>query len=228
MPAAAAPSICVLLAPGDARLAAAVDAQERRPDARVHLLSDAAESFADWVWVLDGSAVPRPQALGALLAAAARLEPVRSPAALTSRIVNGTGAVARAHAPLATQGRPEVAVEAAGVRVLPVRATTGGSLLVRRWALAFARGEPAVVWTARMLRDGAGFLVPDSVADAGDADGTGPASAARLLLGTALRPRERLRFAVELAERAAGRLRPESDGAGRRAGPARPSRRSGR
>jgi hypothetical protein len=212
------PTICVAPATGDARLAAAVDAQERSPDLRAATLAEAAASGAGWVWVLDGTALPRPAALAALIAAAERLEPVCPPAALASRIVAADGSVAATHAPLATQGEPALALTTVGLRVLPVRAMAGGSLLVRPAALGAACGEPAMVWTARLLRDARGFLVPDSAADA---TRRADRAAARLLLGTALRPRERLRLAADLVERGIS-----SRAAGRRARPGRPSRRS--
>jgi len=200
--------VCAVPAAGVAELDAALDAQERAPDVRAAALGEAIGTGAAWLWVLEGTAVPRPPALAALLDAAQRLEPLCAPLALTSRIVDGGGALARAHVPLAPHGETEVAVRTAALRVLPVRAMTGGSLLVRREALAArpARDEPALVWTARLLRDGPGFLVPDSVAEALGADGAASVNA-RLLLGAALRPSERIRFAVELFERGLGAVR---------------------
>jgi hypothetical protein len=191
--------ICAVLPPGDARVAAAVDAQDRAPDERAAGPGDPRAREAAWLWLLDGTAVPRPGALRALLEAAERLEPVCPPAALASRIVAGAdGRLAPAHAPIAPQGQTHVAMKTVGLRVLPVRAVTGGSLLVRAADAPGPGREPALVWTARLLRDRPGFLVPASLADA-RADP--PRATARLLLGGALRGSERVRLAAEVAER---------------------------
>jgi hypothetical protein len=196
------PTVCAVLAPG---LEASLDAQTRAPDARVVAadvlgagLREGAAAGTTWLWIADGSAIPRPEALAALLDAAARLEAVEPAVLLASRVA-GDGA----HAPLAPQDATAVAMRTVGLKVLPVRAVTGASLLVRREAATPASGG-AFVWTARLLRDGSGFLVPDSVADANGAGhgARSPRVAAQLLAGTALRPRERLRLAAEVAERA--------------------------
>jgi hypothetical protein len=192
------PTVCAIPAPG---LEASVDAQTRPPDARAAGLRDGVAAGTAWLWLLDGSATPRPGALAALLDAAERLEPVQPAVVLASRVVGPDGAVAPAHAPLAPQDATALAMRVAGLKVLPVRAVTGASLLVRRDAAAQAGTADAYVWTARLLRDGTGFLVPDSVADAASRGARPAGVTARLLAGTALRPRERLRLAAEVAER---------------------------
>lgn len=198
--------VCAVLPPGAGALERALAAQDRPADAAVRARDVSAAESSGWVWFLDGTAVPRPDALAALLAAAERLESVSAPAVLASRVVAAGGALAPGHVPLSPQAQTQVAVRTAALRVLPIRAATGGSLLVRADALAQLAGRDgaAMLWTARLLRAHAGFLVPDSVAEASDAPAQGSRSApvaARLLLGTALRPRERLRFGVELFER---------------------------
>src|SRR3954468_2949909 len=206
MPVVSRSYVCAVLPPGAGALERALAAQDRPADAAVRARDVSAADPGGWVWFLDGTAVPRPDALAALLAAAERLESVSAPAVLASRVVASDGALAPAHVPLAPQAQTQVAVRTAALRVLPIRAATGGSLLVRGHALSHvgSRDGAAMLWTARLLRQEPGFLVPDSVAEASAAPARGSHSArvaAQLLLGTALRPRERLRFGVELGER---------------------------
>jgi hypothetical protein len=168
---------------------------------------------ADWLWVLDGTAVPRPGALAALLAAADRLGDLPPPALLTGMVVGPDG---RAHArrgPWYHRFRIDLALEAADRGVAPVRGSRG-PLLVRREAAgplprAGAPFTPAGVleWSAALLRAerGVGYLVPasESVADAGARDPMRePATAARLLLGRALRRLDRVALLLELSEQA--------------------------
>ena len=181
------------------RLAGAVDAQTRAPDG--------AGGGADWVWVLDGSALPAPGALAALVAAAERLEDA-APALLASVIVGRDGALHPAHLPLLPQGHPDIALATAARRVAHVRATSAGSLLVRPGALAgpVPTGAAAFAWTARLLRDAPGFVVPDSVAEA--VGGAPPARATAALLAYGrLRARERLRLAADALTSASRRAR---------------------
>jgi hypothetical protein len=204
--------------PASPDLDRALAEQDRFPEAVLRAdgglasaIRQAAVGGADWVWVVDGSAIPRPSALAALLAAAERLAAAAAttPILLASRIVAGDGTLAAAHNPLAPQDRTAVAVRTAASRVLHVRAVSGGSLLVRAdvaAALPPAGSAPSAMlaWTARMLRDGEGFLVPDSVALARRPDASlvlRTRVVTRLLLGSALRPRERLRLAAGLFER---------------------------
>lgn len=203
------PLVCAVLRPGNAGLERALAAQEHAADDRAFGFRQL-DTSADWLWILDGSAVPRPPALGRLLAAAKRLEGVVRPIVLGSRVVNSEGRLARAHGPLAPQDQTAVAVRTTSARVLHVRAVSSGSLLVRREAVTGSApvGVGATMaWTARVLARGGGFVVPDSLAEVREA--TNPrlqraALASRLLVGRGLGPRERLRFAVELLERAGG------------------------
>jgi hypothetical protein len=187
-------------------LEAALVAQERAPDELVTDFAASPPGDADWIWLLDGTAMPRPDCLARLLAALERLPLV--PRLLASRIVGPDGTLADAHAPIAPQDETAVAIETVTARVLHVRAVTGASLLLRPAdARVAGAGPPATMaWTAALLRDkGGGFLVPDSIAEARrpDLSRTERAGLARrLLLGDALSGRERLRFAAELAEHA--------------------------
>lgn len=200
------PNVCAVLRDQDRELQGAVTSQERLVDFTA-LFSDRSSPAADWIWLLDGTALPNPDTLAALLAAAQRLDPVVSPIILASTIVGAAGRLAPAHVPLAPQGQTEVAVRTVGLRVLPVRAVTGGSLLVRpEWMTGSPRPgvAPMIAWTARHLRDGGGFLVPSSVARARSIASPRWEQAAlfaRLVFGSALHPKERLRFATDTRAR---------------------------
>lgn len=116
---------------------------------------------------------------------------------------------------------------------MALRLARHGSLLVHRRAFA---GDPPpwagapfwddLVWSASLLRDELGVLVPQSVVvrEAGGPRPSRVGPALRLLTGDALAPRERPWFAFRLAEEAiaavrGGRARDgdEARGAARRA-----------
>jgi hypothetical protein len=199
------PRVTAIAMPG-CGLEPALVAQERPPDELVTDFGASPPGDADWIWLLDGTATPRPDCLAHLLAALERLPLV--PRLLASRIVGPDGTLAGAHAPIAPQDQTAVAIETVSARVLHVRAVTGASLLLRPADATCASAGPpaAMAWTAALLRDkGGGFLVPDSIADArrpGLSGGERVGLARRLLLSNALSGRERLRFTAELAERA--------------------------
>lgn len=195
---------CVILAGADASLNRAVDAQDHPP---LEVLPSRGwpRAEGDWLWLLDGSALPRKTTLSALLAAAKRLEGIAEPVVLASRVVDDEGRLALNHVPMAPQDQTATAIETVTARVLPVRAVSAGSLLVEANASGVGVPHPrrAMAWTAAVLRNAAGFVVPDSVADARGPGGKRATSSwAALLLGGGLRGRERLRFAAELIERA--------------------------
>jgi len=202
-------TVCAVLRENDAELLSAVTSQERRADFNARI-SDRPSADADWIWLLDGTALPCPGALATLLAAARRLEAAAPPIILASIIVGRDGRLAPEHVALATQGRTAVAVQTASLRVLPIRAATGGSLLIRpqRFIERPRPGmAPVVTWTARRLREGGGFLVPSSVARARPAAHPRleqAVLASRLALGPGRRVKERLRVVPEICERAIG------------------------
>lgn len=204
--------VCAVLAEHDRELQSAVAAQERPADL-VARFSDTPSAAADWLWILDGTALPCPGALAALLSVARRLDSIVSPVLLTTRIVGSDGCLAAAHVPVAPQNQTAMAVRTARMRVLPIRAATGGSLLVRREGLAALPRPgmgPTLAWTAQHLREGGGFLVPSSLALARPVAHPWleqAAMAAGLILGPGLNAKERLRFATEVCERA---LAPEA------------------
>jgi hypothetical protein len=183
-----------VVAPG---LEAAVAAQTIAP-ATVRVTRDvlrdgaalARRSDADWLWLLDGSAVPRADALERLLGDLPRLPRLDNserlhdlatrsaepppPALVTGMVLDLDGGVASGLTAWYRREAAAVAVEAAGLRALPLRAAPLASVLVRREAAAAAPPPrlaapgiaAAVAWTAGVLRDAPGFLVTTSVATA--------------------------------------------------------------
>ena len=118
-------------------------------------------------------------------------------------MVGADGALAPGHEPVTPRGQTDLAMDAAALRVVPVRATTAGSVLVREGVAAPPPGGIAagLTWTAGLLRDRPGFLVPDSLA-APAARAPYARRTAALLIGGGLDGRDRLRLALDAAERA--------------------------
>jgi hypothetical protein len=160
-----------------------------RAEAERQRAAAADRAATGWTWLLDGSAIPRDRALAALLDAVGRVDAT----VLASAVLGPGGELAPGHRPLPPQGDSGPAMKVAPLRVLPVRAVSGASLLVRGEGPEGA----SYAWTAQALRAGGGFLVPDSVADAVR---PGPGYA-RLLVRPGLNGRERLRLAAEVLER---------------------------
>jgi hypothetical protein len=196
------------------------------------------DADAEWLWLLDGSAVPRPDALRRLLAAAdvAETLPAPAPVLLASKVLAPGGSVDDGRVPWYRRGgETDLAMRAARLGLLPVRAGRASSLLVRRGAGAavgpgrggLAGPGAAMEWTARLLRDGMGYLAPTSVVEA-----TSPAPwpaqsvgrgglddlrvAATMLAGPGWKRREKLWLAAEAAGRAGAAVRARTAGARRR------------
>jgi hypothetical protein len=204
-------------------LASALAEQHRAPDAVIdesarldHAAGRAVDAGATWIWLLDGTVAPRPAALATLLEALDRMDGIPAPAVLCGVVLDGDGRVDESRAASYRPSEIDVALTAAGRRLLPIRAVAGPVLLHRdavddlggaadRWP------SPAAVLelTAAVLRTRTGYVVPASEGDAllpvpdplGD-----PATAARLVTARELRPVERLRFGYEFALRAGARV----------------------
>jgi hypothetical protein len=153
----------------------------------------ALEGESDWLWMLDGTARPEPDALRELASAVESLSSVATPALVASKLTSAAGALDPAAAPMARVTSVDFAFAAYERRLLSVRAVRGGSLLIRRDA-AGRHGGPRreldesggdLEWTARLLADDVGVLAPASVAlsDAHAGDGS---DAARLRAATAI------------------------------------------
>ncbi len=190
-------TVCAVVARDAPGLAGAVRAQTLAP-AEVRSVADvlregpgvAAHTGATWLWLLDGSALPRPDALERLLADAPALPRLDSPQRLHDRatrvgppsrpvlvagmVLEPGGGVATGLTGWYRREAAAVAVEAAGRRALPLRAAPLASVLVDAAAAAAAPPPDlrapgiaaSIAWTARLLRDAPGFLVTTSVATA--------------------------------------------------------------
>lgn len=220
---AANPEICAVVFQPSHALDRALAGQERPPAQvlRHHgRLADAlrlgVESGADWIWLLDGTVAPKPAALDELVGAMDRARGLPAPVILSGLVVDRLGRVGRAHASWYRRAPTEPVMEAAERRLVPIRAACP-PLLVRRTALESEAGPrtglPArgavLEWTARLLRAGVGYWVPQSESIA--LDGTRnpawhPFTAAALMAGGALGTGDRVRFAAELVEGLASRL----------------------
>jgi hypothetical protein len=160
-----------------ARCRTALAAQERPVDAIVtgrSGLGEAAASDVEWLWLLEGGAAPRPDALARLLAAGASGD-ARGPAALVAGLVLDDDGRPRVSAlPAGTEGDTTAVLALAPQRLLPVRRAGLGCTLVARTAF-WEHGLPqrrygahaGPEWTARLLRAAAGVFVPAAVAVGG-------------------------------------------------------------
>src|SRR5436305_11135684 len=93
-------AICAVVGPPAGALERAVKAQTRPPEGLVTAegglrsgVESALTTGADWLWLLDGSSVPRPEALAAMRAALERLEGLPDPALLGGVVVGSEGGV---------------------------------------------------------------------------------------------------------------------------------------
>ena len=126
----------------------------------------------DWLWVMDDDTIPAPDALERLLAARARLAGLPDPVILASKVVWKDGRIHSMNTPWPDKTDINVYMTAIERGLLPVRANTFPSMLVRRDAIE-RYGPPRKgfwIWsddmdfTQRILRNEPGYLIPDSVA----------------------------------------------------------------
>jgi hypothetical protein len=197
--------------------AQALGRQTRPPDRIVEAASpEGLRAVLDlewtWLWLLEAGVAPQPLALEALLKALERTETLPAPVLLASRIVGGDGLLQERALPVVEVLRADLALAAVDARLLALRAARPGSLLVHRRAIR-DRGLPRLrseldylEWTAGLLKDELGLLVPSSVVvclGAGLARGRVELmSRLRFVRGQALAPRERPWFAFHVAQEA--------------------------
>jgi hypothetical protein len=184
-------------------------------------LERALATGADWIWIIDGSAVPRPDALGRLLEGLAKADGLPEPALLTGLVVGADGRPDAGRPPWYRRYQLHVAVDSADRGLLPVRASTGPALVSRAAVEAVlppsgAPVSPAAVleWTATLLRKRIGYLVPESESEANGSTRDplrSPVTAARLIFRLGVGRRDRVGVLLEFAERTA---RPRSAGRG--------------
>jgi len=180
-------SVCaVVLAPGGpgqgTAALAAVEAQTRGVDQRVVLdgepssfhaaITSARAHDPTWYWLLDDGVVPEPAALERLLAALDAIGDLPAPGLLASKVVGPDGGLDPHSVPWPPLLDREVTIGAAQRHLVTLRLVRWGSFMVHRDVLErhgppradFAGGADDLEWTARVLREGGGYLVPTSVA----------------------------------------------------------------
>jgi hypothetical protein len=135
--------------------------QTRPPERTVtfdELRGGAFDAPPDWLWVLDGRVRPEPSCLEALLEAASNLDGLPSPVLLASYVSSSDPLAS----PLPSLDK-ELEIAAAERRLVPVRALATASFLLRPGAVTATLGRGAVfAFTAGLLRDSPGYLVPGS------------------------------------------------------------------
>ncbi|MDX6675546.1 MAG: rhamnopyranosyl-N-acetylglucosaminyl-diphospho-decaprenol beta,3/1,4-galactofuranosyltransferase [Solirubrobacteraceae bacterium] len=133
-------------------------------------LRRAHERGDDWIWLLDDDTFADDRCLETLLAGAARAP--RAPSLVCSVVRWRDERLHPMNRPWFRLGRRAEFAEAAGAGLALVRTSTWVSTMVRREAVS-RHGLPAApffVWlddmeyTGRLLRDGTGYMVPESVA----------------------------------------------------------------
>jgi rhamnopyranosyl-N-acetylglucosaminyl-diphospho-decaprenol beta-1,3/1,4-galactofuranosyltransferase len=134
-------------------------------------LKKAYEGPAEWFWVMDDDTIPTPTALEQLLEALNRLDGLPEPALLASKVLWTDGTLHRMSLPFVRWDREDFALEACERELVPLRATTYVSMLVKRSAVE-KYGVPLAHWfiwgddieyTARILRNEVGYVAPRSV-----------------------------------------------------------------
>jgi hypothetical protein len=182
----------------------AIGRQTRPPDELV-TAADLGRQV-DWLWLVDGSTAPEPTALERLLEALELLGSLTPPVLLASKVVTPDGSPDPGSLPIPQILDSDLAVAACERHLLSIRVARRGSLLVHRRGLPHAGPERALEWTARLLRDAPGFLVPQSVAVRSPVRRSDVGALLRLVLSDALAPREKPWFAGRLAETALAAL----------------------
>jgi GT2 family glycosyltransferase len=132
-------------------------------------LKAALERGFEWVWMLDDDAFAEPGCLAALVEAVERAP--RRPDLLTSVVRWRDGRIHPMNRPWLRVRREAEAAQAAAAGLAPVRAATSVSTMVSRETLERHGFPPEhyeiwiddIEWTAKILREGAGYLVPDAI-----------------------------------------------------------------
>lgn len=127
---------------------------------------------AEWLWLLDGHVVPAPDALERLLTALGAGDgSLPAPALLASKVVRPSGGLDRDSAPWPPLLDRTLVIAAARQRLVSLRLARWGSLLVHRDAVEefgppradYSAAAADLEWTARILRERPGYLVPGSI-----------------------------------------------------------------
>jgi len=123
--------------------------------------------------LLDDDSIAEPDALQRLVEAPWRQAGLPEPALLASRVNWTNGAPHPMNTPILRRRDPDMLVQAARAGLLPLRATTFVSLLVAATAVErhglprpeFFMQADDIEFTARLLRNGYGYLVPESIVE---------------------------------------------------------------
>lgn len=168
--------VCAVTSPGPA-----VDRQTVTPGRSVTVehgagaLHDAVlaarATGCEWLWLVRPGWDVAPDALEALLAAAARGFELQDPVLFAGMPIDPHGRLDLEAAPVLRILARELAITGAQHRLVAIRTASYGSLLVHRDAVerhgaprvAFSGAGDDLEWTGRILRDAAGYLVPTSV-----------------------------------------------------------------
>ncbi|HEV2814034.1 MAG TPA: glycosyltransferase family 2 protein [Solirubrobacteraceae bacterium] len=126
----------------------------------------------DWLWVMDDDTIPAADALEKLLDAPVHLDGLPAPSLLASKILWTDGRLHPMNWPSPNLLDVDHFVEGVERTLVPIRANTFPSLLVRREAVerhglprkGFWIWSDDIDFTQRILRHEAGYLVPQSVA----------------------------------------------------------------
>ena len=125
----------------------------------------------EWIWLMDDDTLPTPTALQELLEAPERAGMGELPALLSSKVVWTDGALHPMNMPGFEREDVPFVVASAQQHLLPLRTATFVSLLLHR-GVVDRHGLPLkryflwsddIEYTARILRDEPGYLVPASV-----------------------------------------------------------------
>ena len=173
----------------------------------------------DWLWVMDDDTIPQPDALERLLERLDDLDGLPEPSILASKIVWTDGRVHPMNAPGPAMLDIDLFVQAVGRGMILLRSSTFPSMLVRTDAIRrhrlpykhFFLWSDDIDFTARILRDEVGYMVPASVAVHKTAHAHGPSDggprfyyAVRnglfILRGDALRPKEKIGHVLVMSE----------------------------
>jgi GT2 family glycosyltransferase len=172
----------------------------------------------DWLWLMDDDTLVQPDTLSTLLAGAARA-PGGAPPLVASQVRWKDGRLHPMNEPAPRRRRPAELAEGAAQGLLALRYATFVSVAVRREAVDrcglplerfFIWGDD-VEFTARVLREEPGYLVPESVVHHWTEDPHAPANpqsdrfyyharnSLLILRGSSLSPVERLDYGRYLA-----------------------------
>lgn len=221
-------TVCAVVRGGGEAALAAVRRQSESPERIVvagagswHAAVRDGRGPEAWLWLIDDDVVPGARALEALRDVLADLRDLPVPCLLAGKVVGPGGELHVAGAPWPPLHDRTVAIAAAAHGLAAIRLARWGSLLVSTDAVAehgppsagFAGGADDLEWTARLLRDAPGYLVPGSRATRTATRTRGPrewADRVRMLRSPAWMPLEASWFAYASALEAAGTRRSPS------------------